>query len=361
MKTIQLALLLLAVMALTDTGRVVSLAADKNDSKPDILYVGDVGDNTVKRFDANTGIFLDAATGAFVTSGSGGLLGPTDVTPAPGNKLLVNNNNTALVINGVPISGDALRFNGETGAFLKELIATSDPNAPFTPDGMIINDGILFIGNVVMVQPSGTTCPPTCPTGQVVAYNVNNGKFIDSFPGSPDIDPADFGPRSLVLGPDHKLWVTIRSTLTPLGGHILRYDPATRVLLGSFFDSGGGVGQLNRPDGLVFDPEGKKLYVNSFRADATDNDKIFIFDAASGLLLDHIDLDLVGQPRTFAQKLLFGPGGFLFVPIFTTGEVRSYDVTTKLFTSFVPPGGPLMLPSCLKFGHTNTATLAYGG
>jgi hypothetical protein len=47
------------------------------------------------------------------------------------------------------------------------------------------------------------------------------------------------------------------------------------------------------------------------------------------------DLDRVGQPRAFAQALLFGPDGKLFVPITgngpDTGEVRRYDVSTGSF------------------------------
>jgi hypothetical protein len=78
-----------------------------------------------------------------------------------------------------------------------------------------------------------------------------------------------------------------------------------------------------------------------------------------------IDLDLVGQPRAFAQALLFGPEGFLFVPISgngpDTGAVRRYNVDTKIFNLFVPPGGPLKSPQYLTFGNTDPGTLAYGG
>jgi len=124
---------------------------------------------------------------------------------------------------------------------------------------------------------------------------------------------------------------------------------------------------FNRPEGLVFGPDGN-LYVTSFRASSSDTDKILIFagpgSAHPGMSLGQIDLDLVGQPPAFAQALLFGPEGFLFVPISgngpDTGAVRRYNVNTKIFNVFVPPGGPLKSPQYLTFGNTDPATLAYG-
>jgi hypothetical protein len=82
--------------------------------------------------------------------------------------------------------------------------------------------------------------------------------------------------------------------------------------------------------------------------------------------VDEINLDQVGQPRAFAQAILFGPGGQLFVPITgngpETGAVRSYDVATKSYTEFIPPnaaGGALGQPWYLTFSRTDPATLAY--
>ena len=115
---------------------------------------------------------------------------------------------------------------------------------------------------------------------------------------------------------------------------------------------------------MVFGPDGR-LYITSFRADATDTDSIRIYDA-DGDFVDKIDLDEVDFPRAYAQALLFGPGGFLFVPISgdgpDTGAVRRYDVTDQSFTDFVLPseqGGPLGNPWYLTFGKTDPGTLAY--
>ena len=82
-----------------------------------------------------------------------------------------------------------------------------------------------------------------------------------------------------------------------------------------------------------------------------------------GRFLESIPLDKQGEPRAFAQAILFGPDGKLFVPISgngpETGEIRRYDVRTKSYTVFVEVG-ILGSPQYLTFGRTDSATLAYG-
>jgi hypothetical protein len=109
-----------------------------------------------------------------------------------------------------------------------------------------------------------------------------------------------------------------------------------------------------------------KLYITSFRADETDTNKVMIYRAAN----PHprmIPLDTVGGARAYAQALLFGPGGYLFVPISgtgpDTGAVRRYDIyNLPSFDNFVPPntlGGALGSPWYLTFSMTDPATFNY--
>jgi hypothetical protein len=150
------------------------------------------------------------------------------------------------------------------------------------------------------------------------------------------------------------------------GGQVLKFDPSTLEFKGVFINEPGGVNGLNRPDGLVFGPDGN-LYVTSFRfvsdpIDPAALDSIRVYNRG-GNLKDTIPLFTPGQPRAFAQAILFGPNGKLFVPISgggpTTGQIRKYDVGTKEFDVFVPVG-TLASPQYLTFGRTDPATLAYG-
>ncbi len=199
---------------------------------------------------------------------------------------------------------------------------------------------------------------------------TKNGDFISELTADPNaLPPEQFHPESIVLGPDGLLYVS--SSLNPctgLGGQVLRFDPETLAFKGVFIADNGGAGQLNRPAGLVFDPDGQKLYLMSFRDNGQpdqpgNTDAIRIYDATTGVFQDKIDLWQVGvQARSFAAGLLFGPEGRLFVPInggANAGEVRRYDVDTKQFDVFVPAGPPKTGGTLLLFENTDPATLAY--
>ena len=335
----------------------------------DILYIADNADNTIKRFDARTGDFIfntksnSDPTGVFVQSGSGGLTGAQGILVV-GQDLLVVNQNVDL-----PIAGEILRYKLKDGAFKKAVVPHTDPNAPFAPQGMVLGHGQrLFVANL-QVQFSDDISLP----GAVFEFNFG-GKFLDilSPPAPPTgIPPENCHPRGVVFGPDGLLYVSVPKSRVPpgLGGYVLRFKPD-----GSFVDAfirdenpTGDPGHLNRPDGLVFSPDGY-LFVTSFRANANDGDSIRVYDV-NGLFVGKIDLDSPGAPRAFAQAILFGPGGNLFVPITgngpDTGEVRRYSVdvakstVTYTYDVFVQPGGPLGIPWFLTFRETDPKTLSY--
>ena len=328
----------------------------------DYLYIGDGFDNTVKTFDAESGRFL----GNFVPSGDNGLNGPRGLIFDHNGNLLVTNQNV-LPPPPAPQNGSILKYDAHTGQFQGFLVSPNDPNAPFAPRGIVLSkQNILFVADTIV---------ETELNGEVRTYDGTTGMFQGNLEHPPGVQ---FFPRSVVIGPDGLLYVSVRNNPTTaegqLGGRVVRYNPKTREFIDVFIE-GDSIPDFNRPEGLVFGPDGK-LYITSFRRNANDTDKILIFDGRKGRLLDKIDLDVVGQPRAFAQAILFGPNGKLFVPITgqgptvtgdplgpDTGSVRRYNVKTKKFEVFVRPallGGPLTEPWYLTFGKTDPATLAYG-
>jgi len=313
--------------------------------RKDFLYIGDASDNTVKRFNAFTGKFL----GIFVTSGSGGLLGPQGLIFNDKGNLLVSNQNI-----GLPQNGNILKYNRHTGAFLDELVSSFQEGSPFAPHGIVLsNNNVLFVADTE--SPSSNEDPEP---GELRAYNGSTGDFLGIFNHSGFNGP--FFPRGIVIGPDGLLYVSVFNPFDPLNGWVLRFNPETMEFVDIFIESN-DVNFLHRPEGLVFGPDGN-LYITSFRADANDTDKILVFEGKTGVFIKKIDLDKVGEPRAFAQAILFGPEGKLFVPITgngpDTGTVRRYDVENGTFDVFVP-SGKLGAPLYLTFGNTEPATLNY--
>jgi hypothetical protein len=326
------------------------------------LYIGDGSDNSLKKFDAATGAFL----GSTVKS-TAGLHGPRGLVVTPGGGLLVSDQNSKTATRG-----DILLYSAATGKLLNRVVSNSDPNAPDVPRGLILYGGTIFVADFTTeTNPNQTPTP-----GRLLAYSDTGAFLADLTPNLPLNLRDQFHPRGLVIGPDGRLYVSnipiLPASGSALGGQVLRFDPDTGAFLDVFVNDPGGVGQLNRPEGLVFGPDGN-LYITSFVANPmTDTDKIRSYQGPAGLspgtFRGSVDLDIAGQPRAYAQAIVFGPGGYLFVPINgsgpDTGSVRRYDVVRGGYDVFVPSnaqGGPLAQPWYPTFGQTNPATLAYEG
>ncbi len=151
--------------------------------RPDSLYVGDTtpdaSADTVKRFAAITGKYQ----GFFVQPAAGGLHGPRGLIFNYRGDLLVSNQNVFL-----DISGDVLRFDGRSGAFKNELVASGDPNAPFAPQGIALSeDGrYLFVTDLG----GGPATPPPGATKVFTAYGAFVGNLIPpptNWPQTPTI------------------------------------------------------------------------------------------------------------------------------------------------------------------------------
>jgi hypothetical protein len=359
-KVIRTALLSLAVCA------SMTACAVHND----VLAIGETGDDSVRFFDVRTGRLL--ATPA-IPPRSGGLSGPRGILfDARRKEWLVVNQNADTDFNG-----EVLRYDRE-GAFLGAVVPRTDPEAPFIPRGIVIvpnKDGTrtLFIADLAALDAQGEL-----GVGKLLAYRLEGERAtfignLDPNLNNPGATQA-FHPRGIVLGPDGHLYVSLRY-LTACGGSIVRFDPEKLafkdVLLSNPEECERNTNDLHRPEGLVFSPDGD-LYVTSFQRDETDTDRVLIIPKRAikenniRLPLDRIDFYRPGEPRRFAQAVLFGPKGHLFVPLsdnpdpaLSHGEVRRYNVKTKTFRTFVPQGGGVIAPWFLSFMNTDPATLAY--
>lgn len=346
LKTTPARLLLMAAVSLSPiTARAGS----------DTLCVGDAGTDTVVRFDATTGQFRNGGSplGVYKTANSGGLFGPRGLLIDDGKLLVVNQNVDQ------PKNGEVLRYRLKDGLLDKALVPAADADSPYAPRGMVSWRGVIYVADFTGNSNGGNDLELP---GRLLAFDEKKGTFCGEF-----VPPAGFAhsfhPRGLVIGPNNLLYVSSVPAF-PLGGEVLVFDPKTLDFVGAFITDAGGAGQLNRPEGLVFGPDGN-VYITSFRNDAADTDSIRIYDGGTGVFTGKIDLSIAGAPRAFAQALLFGPGGKLFVPVTgndpaTTGEVRRYDVTTKQFDIFVAAGTSLVSPYFLTFEKTNAGTLTYG-
>lgn len=321
---------------------------DDCDDATDTLYVGDFNDDSIKSFSARTG----ASLGPFVPSGGGAppslpadlLRGPRGMIFAHGYLYLVNQNR------GRTITGEVLRYDAETGAFVDRLVKSCLPapgcKSPFAPRGIVLgHDGILYLPDMG---------DPAAPPGRMTRFDALTGAFLGDLPLPPPIPGNDFRLRGVVFGPDGKLYVTSRN-VRGTGGAILRFDPQSGAP-GEVVVQNGDEGPLQQPEGLVFGPDGR-LYVGSAGKDATDSNRIVIYKRthSGGLTkVDQIDF----SPTTFIQAPLFGPRGRLYAAM-NTGEVRKYNVHTKAFQVLVPTATPPMLFLYPLFGRTDPTTLAY--
>jgi DNA-binding beta-propeller fold protein YncE len=332
----------------------------------DTLYVGDGGDNTVKSFNAKSGTNDKAKTFVPETDPTSPLSGPSlfGLLVAGGELIVVNQNN------GTDFPGDIQQFLLTTAKFAGFLVEKNDPAAPFIPHAAVLLNSVLYVSNI-----TGNATDPAEP-GAIYVFAGNGDSLGKLAPPLylPNLAKRFF-PRGIVLNPrDGLLYVSncpnfTRAAGAGNGGQVLKFDPRTLQFRGVFVDDTGSIGGLNRPDGLVFGPNGN-LYVTSFRfnpvqpnpPDPAALDSIRVYDRF-GRFLESIPLDKQGEPRAFAQAILFGPDGKLFVPINgngpETGEIRRYDVRTKNYSVFVEVG-ILGSPQYLTFGRTDSATLAYG-
>lgn len=259
------------------------------------LYVGSFNNDSVLRYDGETGKFIDV----FVSEGEGGLNGPValNFSPNDGNLYVIS-----------LFTSSVLGYDGQTGAFINKFIPQESGNLFFPQDLEFGPGDNLYVSNT-----GGDT---------INIYNGQTGNFTGTlFPADATSCDAPFG---LAFGPDSNLYFSCTFSNT-----IRRYDMQTGQIetLATIGVPGAA------PGGLAFGPDGK-LYVANFGANTierynTETRELEVF-------VENVDSPV--QP-------IFGPDENLYVSSNPTqkvgqlvpGKVLRYNGQTgTLIDEFIP-------------------------
>jgi outer membrane protein assembly factor BamB len=157
------------------------------------LFVSSFTQNSVRRYDENTGAFI----GTFINAGLGGLSAPHRGTFGPdGNFYVASANNDRV-----------LRYNGATGAFIDVFASATQLDYPV--DLQWGPDGNLYVSSQL--------------NDSVVRFNGTTGAFIDVFvsAGSGGLD----GPSGIQF---HGGDLFVAGSFNTAGqNHLYRYDGVT--------------------------------------------------------------------------------------------------------------------------------------
>ncbi|MEL7037629.1 MAG: hypothetical protein AAFO04_18690 [Cyanobacteria bacterium J06592_8] len=261
------------------------------------LYVGSFNNDSVLRFDSETGEFIDT----FVTESSGGLDGPVALTFSP-------NDGNLYVISF--LTNSVLRYDSQTGEFIDEFVSAENGSLVFPQDFVFGPDRNLYLSNT--------------GSDSVNQYDGVTGTFLQEFipnPNDPTLINAPFGVR---FGPDENFYFS--STFT---NSLLRFDPTTLTLT-----TLATLEPTAFPGGIGFGPDGN-LYIANFVGNSIDRYN-FETEQIEPFILS---IDSPVQP-------LFGPDGNLYVSsnstgkgILTAGSVFRFDGQTgELIDEFIPGG-----------------------
>lgn len=277
------------------------------------LYVSNIGDSSVLRYDLATGSPLPAPgkTGAeFVSPGSGGLSSTRDIAFGPDGALYAASEGTDAV----------LRFDPTTGGFLGTLVA---PGA----GGLDAPRGLIFQGGYVYVTSVGTETP-SAGKDSVLRYDAATGvpAGVSGLPGDAVFIASGSGgldnPSRLIFGPDGKVYVSSTASVgaSTTTNSILRYNAATGAFDTVFVSPGSG--GLDGPIAMVFRPDGY-LYVTGWRSNSVNR-----YQASNGAFVGTVVASGNGGVSNLID-LLFVPDGNLLLSSKATNQVLRYGAGSQ--------------------------------
>jgi len=242
----------------------------------------------VKEYDEATGAYVKD----FVAIGSGGLRNVQGLNFGPDGNLYVCSADT----------GEVLRYNGHTGAFVDRFIPAGTLSFPV--EAVFGPNGDLFVSDYNL--------------GGVLEFDASGNLKGDFVPR------GSLQPWGLTFGPDHNLYVCNDANST-----VVVYDGVSKALLKTF-----GGGWLLGPSGVAFDPSGGSVFVTS------------------AFVIDQFDANGVHQ-NAFGNELKTPVGidfkdGFIYVTSRSTPDAADTDKVDDYNFS-----NPQIIPSFVKGGAAN--------
>jgi WD40 repeat protein len=305
-KVLQLpAIVALSTLALLEVGASQADAA---------LLVGNTQGNNVVLYDDITGQFL----GDFITAGSGGLNSPDDLVYGPDGNLYISSGSNS--------SGQILRYNGQTGAFIDVFASGGGMTRPY---GIAFGpDGYLYVSSFL--------------TDQILRYDAKTGAFVDVFASGNGLPGGLNGPNDLLFTPSGQLLVSTQGSIAVPGDangdgviepneKIATFPGLPSQVLSYNITTGQSTVLVQQPDplpnsfgfvsflGLSLGPNGD-LYTSDFA------NGIRIYDINTGALKSAIPTDYTSTPGGFSNNFI-GNLAFTEGALFTVG----FDFTQNNF------------------------------
>jgi sugar lactone lactonase YvrE len=278
------------------------------------LLVGNTQGNNVVLYDDVTGQFL----GDFISAGSGGLVSPDDLVFGPDGNLYISS--------GSGTSGQILRYNGQTGAFIDVFASGGGLTRPY---GIAFGpDGYLYVSSFL--------------TDQILRYDAKTGAFVDVFASGNGQPGGLNGPNDLLFTPDGRLLVSTQGSIAVAGDNngdgIVEPGEKTATfpglpsqVLSYNITTGQSTVLVQQPDplpgsfnfvsflGLALSPNGD-LVTSDFA------NGIRVYDINTGALKSVIPTNYTSAPGSFSNNFI-GNLTFLEGRLFTVG----FDFTNNNF------------------------------
>jgi len=273
------------------------------------VWISNFSSNSIRRFDADTGVGLGAVTG-------GSIGGPLGMTLGP----------DGLIYAASEATNTIGRYK-QDGTFLDTFISTGTA----APTAIAFNKNKeLFVANF-----NESSVSRYAPGGSYL------GKFV--LPGVGGMNGPDLG---MAFGPDGHLYVP-----SFFGNAIQKYDGTTGAYLGDFVPGGG---PLTQPRQILW--RGGKVYVSS-----DNGNKVLTFDQTTGAYLG--DFLTAGASGLSGASGMAFFGDRLYLTSWRTNKVLQFHGTTGAFerefisTTLRGPVGLLVVPEPAGLALISAATV----